>query len=387
MEFYIDLIQGEAILCEAETHGGAGYTQYCGEQIIPESIKYGNKIYPVTAIHEWALPLARLYYGQIYNIIFPKTIKRIDFRAFANDRFMIDRLELPESLLTIGHETFWQKQHLVSLSKMKNALSEVQFKEYVHESISYYIKTVVIGPNVVDIADDAFPPNIKVICHSPFVKRIDGNIFQPITFTDDEGILLFKVKDPINCEAAVCGITNTSKYDENIKIKVPETVTFRGVNYTVTAIEQRAFSAENTNDICFMIDNIELPNSLITIEDEAFLDCYIHYMELPEGVKYVGNNVWTDIVDIVIKLPKTLKYIGYGNLDKSNCKIISSSPYIDIQREMILNNEGEDLVSVSKGNLPYQSNFHSLFIIGNKEEDIRNNPDRYIRTFVCSNSY
>lgn len=383
MEFFIDLIKGEAILCEAQQCGGAGYTQHDREQVIPKSLEYGSRSYPVTEIVDsWANP--GIFSPSISDIIFPKTIKHIRERAFANYCFVMDKLELPESLLSIGREAFWDKSMLLSYKCQfkEGRITENHFKYSVRECIPY-IKTVVIGSNVTEIGNDAFPPNMEVICHSTFVERIEGNTFRSIKFTDDDGILLFKVIDPIKCEVAVCGMVNSEKFSEIVK--VPKMVTFRGVDYTVTTIGQRAFTVDNTNMGCCCIENIELPDTLVAIEDEAFLDCYFQHIEVPCGVEYIGDNVWTDIVDIVIKLPKTLRYIGYCNLGKENCKFISDSPYINVKRKMILNDKGEDLMSVGEDALVFQiyNKYHySEYFVVDRDIDMMRNSSRYKRVYI-----
>lgn len=89
-----------------------------------------------------------------------------------------------------------------------------------------------------------------------------------------------------------------SKADYYETTEIPATVTFSGVNYTVTAIGNRAFKG------CDNVDNIRdcpnsvtpqsreivLPNTITSIGEKAFICCVdLETINIPEGVTEIGD--------------------------------------------------------------------------------------------------
>ena len=67
-------------------------------------------------------------------------------------------------------------------------------------------------------------------------------------------------------KAKVAEVTqNPNKYSGNVVI--PETVSFEGVNYSVTSIGEEAFLS------CRGLISIIIPNSVTSVKESAFSDC------------------------------------------------------------------------------------------------------------------
>ena len=90
-------------------------------------------------------------------------------------------------------------------------------------------------------------------------------------------------------------------------VTIPETVTYNGVTYDVTAIADTAFID------CHNLSSVEInSHSLIRIGFSAFERCYnLAKLEIVEGVETFHYEVFKDCDQLTsVTLPSTLKYIG-----------------------------------------------------------------------------
>lgn len=69
------------------------------------------------------------------------------------------------------------------------------------------------------------------------------------------------------------------------EVTIPETVEYNGKVYTVTSIEPKAFNN------CTHLSAVSIPNSVITIGDEAFSNCYssLKSIIIPDNVISIGR--------------------------------------------------------------------------------------------------
>lgn len=73
-------------------------------------------------------------------------------------------------------------------------------------------------------------------------------------------------------------------------VTIPETVTYNGNTYTITAIGQYAFS---NYDGQYIITNISIPNTVTLIDDNAFYGCSgLTELVIPESVISIRNNAF-----------------------------------------------------------------------------------------------
>ncbi len=76
-----------------------------------------------------------------------------------------------------------------------------------------------------------------------------------------------------------------NNYDRSGTFTVPETVTYEGVTYTITSLDNECFYH------CSNITNISLPSTLKTIGNRCFYYCSaLQTMIIPEGVTSLGDN-------------------------------------------------------------------------------------------------
>ena len=101
--------------------------------------------------------------------------------------------------------------------------------------------------------------------------------------------------------------TVTSKsggYERHVVI--PETVTFDGINYSVTSIGTKAFQG------CYNLFTIKIPNSVVSIEREAFDGCSTLYsVTLGNNLEIIGEDAFNRCESLkTIDIPNSVTTIG-----------------------------------------------------------------------------
>ena len=107
------------------------------------------------------------------------------------------------------------------------------------------------------------------------------------------------------------GTCYLSKYEKGpIDVIVPDYVSIGEREYSVTKIGSYAFSESWNEEIG--IHTVTLPNSIVTIEQNAFDYCmHLIKINLPEGLLSIENNAFNYCQFLTIdKLPSTLQFLG-----------------------------------------------------------------------------
>ena len=89
-------------------------------------------------------------------------------------------------------------------------------------------------------------------------------------------------------------------------IVIPETVSYDGVTYAVTAIGGNAFEG------CNQVTSISMPSTITEIEQTAFYNCTrLAQINIPEGITWINNYTFENCRSLTsIDLPSTIKGIG-----------------------------------------------------------------------------
>lgn len=102
---------------------------------------------------------------------------------------------------------------------------------------------------------------------------------------------------------SVSGASTSYNYGDVI---IPETITYNGVTFSVTAIGDRAFSQNS------YLKSIEIPNSITSIGDYAFIRCTgLTSIDIPNSVTSIGNSVFSYCSGLFsATLPQSVKIIN-----------------------------------------------------------------------------
>lgn len=122
-------------------------------------------------------------------------------------------------------------------------------------------------------------------------------------------------------------VTHREQYstDYSGAVTIPSSVTYGGVNYTVTGIGQNAF-----ND-CTEMTSVNIPTTVTEIENSAFYYCTaLTSVFIPESVTTIGEwNFYSSDELTTVTLPSTLRSIGdeafasCAKLTKVTCRAIN----------------------------------------------------------------
>lgn len=107
-----------------ETIDGYKCIKYFGEIVIPETVKYANRVFTVTKIGDYAF-----FCSDVTSIIIPKTVVSIGESAFQACG-KLKKITIPESVLSIGQYSFTGCTSIVSVGLPKNLgdIGEFAFK-------------------------------------------------------------------------------------------------------------------------------------------------------------------------------------------------------------------------------------------------------------------
>ena len=113
----------------------------------------------------------------------------------------------------------------------------------------------------------------------------------------------------INVKTGLTEVAANTSHQYTGDIVIPETITYEGKEYTVTAIAQGAFSQTNITSIafpnsitsidrgafycCSSLDSVALPEKVTVIGDMCFANCYsLRRVVIPEGVTLIDNSAF-----------------------------------------------------------------------------------------------
>ena len=150
------------------------------------------------------------------------------------------------------------------------------------------------------------------------------------TKVEIDGIWYNLVSKVRQAEVTFKGCDYSEYYEEySDSITIPTTVTYEGVDYSVTSIGDYAFYNNNSLTIvtipkgvtsigymafqaCFNLTTINIPESMTSIGSDAFHDCQsLTTINIPEGVKSIGGGAFMFCYSLTaINIPKSVTSIG-----------------------------------------------------------------------------
>ena len=173
------------------------------------------------------------------------------------------------------------------------------------------IKSVVIPNTVTSIGTEAFAwSNIHVVIPST-VMSIGGGAFYGVKsfltfdFTYEGETLRYEVI--AESEVWVASRGEEESYNISGELKIPSEVEFEAKKYKVTRIGQWAFRD------CSNLQSVVIPNSVMSIEAEAFAGCGLQNIVLPSSVKSIGAGAFGGNTNLQsIGIPNSVTTIEVG---------------------------------------------------------------------------
>lgn len=154
------------------------------------------------------------------------------------------------------------------------------------------------------------------IIASAYDAQIDGIYYN---FSEEEATVTYQYWGTHPKQSGYCG---RSDYTGNVVI--PETVSYNGRTYSVTAISNDAFFG------CSGLTSVSIPNSVKSIGERAFQECnYLSKVNIPNSVTSIEQGTFYNCSSLVsISIPESVISIGnsafYGCTDLTNISFPSS---------------------------------------------------------------
>ena len=239
------------------------FNTYSGVVNIPDSVVYNNVYYPVTGIGYQAFKNCT----RLTGVTIPEGVMMLLNESFAGCT-SLTKITLPSTMYSIYNNAFTGCTSLTSvtcLSETAQTFNANNFDTSTYANATLYVPQGSKSSYQSTAAWSQFS-NIQEI--NKFV--VDGIYY---TVTSGNNVSVTYRDSPSFC----------SYYGD---VNVPETVTYHGVTYTVTAVDESAFRE------CLTADRklyITLPNTVTTIGTYAFYMSNPVYIELGSGLRSIGG--------------------------------------------------------------------------------------------------
>ena len=326
---------------------------------IPAKVNIGGKDYEVTEIAGstfytcgkltsvtipegiTAIGSLAFYYTEISEIKLPASLTSIGRQAFSNNRYLTS-IVIPEGVKTIGDYAF---NNCRKLQKMELPSTLTSIGYGIIQNCNAMVSVVSHMEEPINIPADAFALSSNWKSGYEVLEPSTATLYVPVgskaKYQQIEGWMKFQgIEEGEVKDVTVDGLNYTCStgsktamviagdYGELTTVTIPATITVDNETFTVTSIGPSAFydyrnirevvlseGLETISDEAFYrvrMSTIELPKSLKTIGNSAFVDCSsLAYINIPEGVTSVGNQAFYNCYNLqTMVLPATLTSIG-----------------------------------------------------------------------------
>ena len=243
---------------------------------IPETVEIDGKTYTVTAIGSLAFEKC----NYLKTVEIPNTVTSIYTRAFQQCS-NLESVTLSDHLTKIGQLTFAQCSTLTNI-------------------------IIPISVDTVDARAFFQCSKITVYCEAP--SKPDG--WNSLWDSFCHAVVWGYGAGPQNLQYEITSsstvkVVRASVYEMLTEIEIPETVEIDGTTYTVTAIDDAAFS------YCNKLKSVVIPNTVTDIGNQAFSDCgNLTSVTLPNSITSIGRETFANSGLTSIEIPRGVTSIG-----------------------------------------------------------------------------
>ena len=316
-------IHGETIEVTFGSEGGGPTASYTGDIVIPESVTYNGKTYPVTAIGNdedgWGVSGAFDHCTALRSIVIPNSVTKIAVTAFLCCTGLRS-ITIPNSVTSIGCDAF---KHCTALTDIEIPNSVIYIGSGAFDDthwldnqpdglvyaglVAYQYKgdlpsgtCISLNEGTLGIAGSAFKgcSGLANIDIPSSVISIGEDAFKDTQWYDNQpdglvyaGLIAYKYKGTIPSNSSVSlkqgslGIAEKAFYNQ-------ASLTNISIPNSVTHIEQLAFLG------CSGLRSIEIPNSVVSIGYQAFRSGNLENISVSsDNSKYDSRNNCNAIIE------------------------------------------------------------------------------------------
>lgn len=206
----------------------------------------------------------------------------------------------------------------------------------------------------------------------------NGNSENEVEFA---GLIFEYTYDDDTMEATVIGFTDEYKQvaptgNNKGTVKIPETTEHNGDDYTVAIIGHRAFwwSVDLDDLQATQIFAVEIPNTIHTIESEAFYQNALKSLAIPNSVTFIDDKAFDSNQIATLNIGTGLREIGWKVFSKNKLtKITIPDNIIEICGDAFSENElyevriGKNLEEITQGAFSGNDNLQNYIIDGTNQ--------------------
>lgn len=266
---------------------GSGRTDYTGDIVIPETIKYEGVTYKVTSIGDNAFALCT----ELTSITFPETLNSIGENAFDNCHGL-KSLTFPPSLTMIKNMAFSSCSGLTSI-KFNSSLKQIGSRTF---------------EGCCGLTSVTIPGSIKTIETSAFrgcTSLTTVTISNGVTVIGIEAFSECSSLMSVSLPSSLKSISGFNECTSLLSIVIPE---------SVTEIGSAAFCG------CSNLSSVSIPENVTTIGPNAFMDCIkLATITLPESVKKIDDYAFYDCINLKSICIENQHFYDLGNKVFAEC--------------------------------------------------------------------